>query len=282
MVVELLSEGLVEVALQRCENAGGEARQLTAEEWQLVQAKPRPMRSMRLNLAAAHQVVLELPEGIGGGTGMKLWPASLVLAEWLLSDSGRSAVGGRSVLELGAGAAALPSIAAGLAGAKCVVASDGVSDIVAQARQNVEHNGPLPVTVQLLSWQDAAVGAARRRYEVVLFSDAVYTQRGGFFLADAVQRLVKRTGMVIGAAPPDRGGPWGDFLADMPWRDFDAEEVAIPAEVRAAAVEHFRRDVDSPGVLEDVRETRIWLWRRSRRREVALDTAQEGNDKTPR
>uniref|UniRef100_A0A7S4SAS1 Uncharacterized protein n=1 Tax=Alexandrium monilatum TaxID=311494 RepID=A0A7S4SAS1_9DINO len=100
-------------------------------------------------------------------------------------------------------------------------------------------------------------------YDLRSCAAQVYTQRGAFFLADAVQRCVKRAGAVIGAAPPRRGGPWADFVADMAWRDFEVEQAPIPAEIRAAAEEHLKSDSDSPGFAEDILGTDIWLWRRS-------------------
>ena len=59
----------------------------------------------------------------------RLWPAGQVLARWL--DEGRTAVGGRAVLEIGAGAA-LPSIVAGLRGARALVVSDYPDDKMLQ------------------------------------------------------------------------------------------------------------------------------------------------------
>jgi Lysine methyltransferase len=56
-------------------------------------------------------------------TGQVLWPVSRLLSHYLASD--RIDLNGKSVLELGSGGTALPSISAAFCGASTVIATDG-------------------------------------------------------------------------------------------------------------------------------------------------------------
>eukprot|EP00913_Durusdinium_trenchii_P035698 g33403.t1 len=109
-------------------------------------------------------VSLHLRAAAGGGTGARLWTGGVLLAEWLLQAEQAELLKGKQVLELGAGAAALPSVAAA-AGAGAVVATEGVeepmavAEVVAQMRRNLQANAPA-VRGEQLWWQHTG----RRRY----------------------------------------------------------------------------------------------------------------------
>eukprot|EP00928_Gymnodinium_smaydae_P020843 TRINITY_DN18060_c0_g1_i1.p1 TRINITY_DN18060_c0_g1~~TRINITY_DN18060_c0_g1_i1.p1 ORF type:complete len:371 (-),score=68.42 TRINITY_DN18060_c0_g1_i1:355-1467(-) len=302
VVAELLVEGFVDAALGRFAACGGKARRPTTAEFSAAVATSArsaiaecdldvacadggdsaATRLLRLRLklppvgeqvqATTAELSVRLPAAVnGGGTGRTLWPSCFLLVEWLLgccAHGSETVVGscslkGKSVLELGCGMAALPSVAALLAGARRVVASDGVSGVVSWLRQNLDSNGLSKVETRVLDWQHPPPADLRpRRFDVVLFSDAVYTQRGGLFLADALQKYTKRGGVVIGAAPGNRGGPWDDFVSDLTWRDFTAEDVQVPDDIRARAELHFLADDDSPCTLDEFRTVKLWRWRR--------------------
>lgn len=157
----------------------------------------------------SQNVSLQLRAAVGGGTGARLWTGGILLAEWLLhATKDGLRLKGKQVLELGAGAAALPSIvAARYGGAKHVLATDGLEEVVEQMRQNVAQNAPL-VQCSLLPW----LTAGRRRYpkkeqfDIVLFADGIYTERGALLLADAVTALLRPKGLLIGALPDLRAG----------------------------------------------------------------------------
>jgi predicted nicotinamide N-methyase len=74
-------------------------------------------------------------------TGAAVWDAAIVLAEFLASNS--HFIAGKRVLELGAGLA-LPSITAGVFGAKMVVASDYDEIVLGLARKNLAANVRCP------------------------------------------------------------------------------------------------------------------------------------------
>ena len=44
------------------------------------------------------------------------------------------------------------------------------------------------------------------QFDIVLFADGVYTERGAWLLADAMTALLKPKGMIIGALPELRAG----------------------------------------------------------------------------
>jgi len=124
-----------------------------------------------LCLSQGHHISLHLRAAVGGGTGARLWTGGMLLAEWLLQATKDGfLLKDKQVLELGAGAAALPSIVAARCGA-LVTATDGVEEVVEQMRRNVEQNAPIAMRCSLLPW----IEAGRRRYtkkeqfDIVLF-----------------------------------------------------------------------------------------------------------------
>eukprot|EP00928_Gymnodinium_smaydae_P051901 TRINITY_DN35596_c0_g1_i1.p2 TRINITY_DN35596_c0_g1~~TRINITY_DN35596_c0_g1_i1.p2 ORF type:complete len:217 (-),score=66.40 TRINITY_DN35596_c0_g1_i1:478-1128(-) len=97
----------------------------------------------------AFDVALTVRRLEGGGTGARLWSGGVLLAEWLArgatvqpdvaAELGGPLPGncvdlqGKDVLELGAGAAALPSAVAARLGARRVLASDAVAEAILRA-----------------------------------------------------------------------------------------------------------------------------------------------------
>ena len=99
------------------------------------------------------------------------------------------------MLELGAGAAALPSLVAARAcGAAHVTASDTVGPVVTLLERSISANAP-SAEARSLDWKVAGrrTYSHEEQYDVVLFSDGVYSERGGLFLADAISSLVSNS-----------------------------------------------------------------------------------------
>jgi predicted nicotinamide N-methyase len=109
-------------------------------------------------------------------TGAMLWEGSRALAEHLAATP--HLVAGRRVVELGAGAAALPALAASGAGAAAVVATDGHPGVLRMLAANLARNGAGDaIPAQRLRWGHAGDCAAVRAgapYDVALAADVVY------------------------------------------------------------------------------------------------------------
>ena len=72
---------------------------------------------------------LRLRAAAGGGSGARLWTGGVLLAEWLCraAAKGHLRLRGKRVVELGAGAAALPALACAKHGARSL-ATDGLQE----------------------------------------------------------------------------------------------------------------------------------------------------------
>lgn len=183
-----------------------------------------------------------LRRGDGGGTGSKLWSGGMLLAEWLARGAGWRGsaqrcldIAGKDVLELGAGIAALPSIVAAKSGALRVLATDGLADIVDAMQRNIEGNAP-SVETGILKWAVAGQTAYPQsaQFDVILFADAIYTERGALLLADTLMSLIRPHGVIVGALPNLRVGV-SSFEDDMRIRGFEASVVDLDSTVLQAA-----------------------------------------------
>ena len=109
-------------------------------------------------------------------TGAMLWEGSRALSEHLAARP--HLVASRRVVELGAGAAALPSMAAAAAGAAAVTATDGHPGVLRMLSANLARNGAADaVPARRLRWGHAGDCAAVRGgapYDVALAADVVY------------------------------------------------------------------------------------------------------------
>ena len=118
-------------------------------------------------------------------TGSMLWEGARALAAHLAARP--ALVAGARVLELGAGAAALPSWAAAAAGARSVIATDGHPEVLQLLRHNLTSNdgvqrSSVAVRPAALRWSDGADALARLDWDgapqearlVVLGADVVY------------------------------------------------------------------------------------------------------------
>jgi len=151
-------------------------------------------------------------ETFGGDEHMpywaELWPASLLLAAWLLSHA--RAIAGRRCLDLGCGMGL--SAMAGAAGGARVVAVDYEERAVAHAATNAAAND-LPLLPVVMDWRHPCLTA--ERFDLIWGSDILYETR--FY--EPLTRLFR-------TLPGPGGRIW---LAD-PWR-----EVSRPVWSRLAA-----------------------------------------------
>jgi predicted nicotinamide N-methyase len=265
VLVELVLENETEVAMDRfAASFAAHARRPELHEYYATTDHVRT----ELHLVGDWDVRLELNSGVGGGTGSRLWSGGLLLAEWIKQahrDLAVLSLPGRSVLELGAGAAALPSIAASQCGAKCVVATDCVSSVVDQMQANLARNAP-SVSSRTLDW---AVAGKKRynvedQFDVILFSDAIYNQRGAFFLSLAIDALLGSGGIVIGALPDTRTGI-SNFESDLAANGYFGTTLTLDEATLVAAAKPVKDDKAGVIADEDLREYRLVMWQRDRK-----------------
>jgi predicted nicotinamide N-methyase len=132
----------------------------------------------------------------------ELWPSGVGLARAVAG----AAWGGRSVVELGCGGLALPSIAAAQAGAR-VLATDWAADALALATENAARNG-VAIEVARVAWGEPDELVARGPFDVVLAADVLYERRNLPLLLDLLPRL----GREVWLADPNRP-PREEFVA---------------------------------------------------------------------
>ncbi|KAF9988430.1 Protein fam86a [Mortierella antarctica] len=108
-----------------------------------------------------------------GTTGLRTWEASFWLAEYLIDHP--DLLAGKNVIDIGCGVGFL-GIACALLGAKQVVLTDGNTNVLAMAAENIGYNTvPCPTRASLLDWENfteeqiAALSA-----EVLILSDLTY------------------------------------------------------------------------------------------------------------
>lgn len=87
------------------------------------------------------------------GHGYQVWPASLALAKYMLSDTNMK---GRSVMEIGAGCCGIPSLVAAAMGAESAVMTDRHKFIEAYQRRNLVNSSyKAKLSTQLVQWGPA-------------------------------------------------------------------------------------------------------------------------------
>jgi len=185
--------------------------------------------------------------GKEGGTGSELWRGGILLSRMIpeicdaflkpLPSGGRR----RRVIELGAGCCGLPSITLwklvrerGREDLEIVV-SDGVDEIVESLEKMVEENcnegrgeggtggrgrGTNRPIVRRVDWGELGEGDDKNRdrerdaYDVVMFSDCVYSDQCASLLLNAVSYFCRPGGVVVGVFGPMRVGV-GVFMEGM-------------------------------------------------------------------
>ena len=218
--------------------------------------------------------MLNLPCGVrlevarstcGGGTGARPWRGGVLLAKLLCSwasngvgndatlrdDSSLSAgftdlstpsvralFHNKDVMELGAGAAGLPSMALAKlirienpattmsTVPSSIVATDGVDEIVQVLETNIVRNRlERHVRVQHLNWNHLPP-EIQSSADAIIFSDCVYNEEGAAALYNAISHLLRPGGIVLGVLPNFRVG-LTDFETRMKGRGFVPIDVSI-------------------------------------------------------
>jgi predicted nicotinamide N-methyase len=118
----------------------------------------------------------------------EMWPSGVALAN---AVAGRRLCG-VSVLELGCGALALPSIAASLAGGS-VRATDWSGDSLAFAARNARRNRAA-VDTALCSWTKPEAIVSGAPWGLVLAADVLYDERNTELLLELLPRLLGDSG----------------------------------------------------------------------------------------
>ncbi|KAF9203413.1 hypothetical protein BGZ49_006447 [Haplosporangium sp. Z 27] len=108
-----------------------------------------------------------------GTTGLRTWEASFWLAEYLIDHP--EVLVGKNVIDIGCGVGFL-GIACAILGAKKVVLTDGNTEVLTMAKQNIEYNDiPCPTTASLLDWESfTQEQIAALEAEVLIMSDLTY------------------------------------------------------------------------------------------------------------
>lgn len=142
------------------------------------------------------------------------WASARMLAEWLIGP-GQAAVTGSFCIELGA-ALGLPSLAASIAGAKRVLATDidlrgqqaMASTIEKNRREKSKSDLFSNVDWRRLDWFNArdGLGEFAGKADVVICADAIYENRASQALAEATLLALRPGGVVIFASRHGRMG----------------------------------------------------------------------------
>lgn len=133
--------------------------------------------------------ISECPQLLAAGSnvGLRTWDACLRLA-YYLSTEGQALVKDRSIIELGAGTGMLSVLCANHLGAKSVLATDGLPEIVTSLEQNIALNPPVEAGLNTVhaahfEWSDIdtlrqSVELTRDRdwleYDLILGADITY------------------------------------------------------------------------------------------------------------
>mmetsp|Transcript_23624 Transcript_23624/g.51155 ORF Transcript_23624/g.51155 Transcript_23624/m.51155 type:complete len:385 (-) Transcript_23624:20-1174(-) len=125
----------------------------------------------------------------------------------------------KKVLELGAGAAGLPSMTLGKIGIQFgyemeLITSDGVDEIVSALRVNISDNGlDGCIEVKHLDWNDYTNVQEERenitrvaKADTIIFADCIYNEECAISLSQTIFHLLKPGGNVIGVLPDFRVG----------------------------------------------------------------------------
>lgn len=208
----------------------------------------------------------------------ELWPGGLALAHSLLQKTlGEALVDGKTVLELGTGLG-VGAVAAALAGARSVFATDLEPCALDFVRQSAADNG-VSDSVTALQWDHyqplpPELGCATVSFDVVLGGDVMYEDDAAERLARLLPTLVPYGGVVL----------ISDGL-DRPYRDEHAERLRMLLR-SAEFVEQSCCDVDvdmqsactRPAAPRVDGEERSWSCTRVR---LAVFTRSRDGDRPP-
>ena len=179
-----------------------------------------------------------------GTTGLRTWEAALHLGQYLCTDP--SLVGGKRVLELGAGTGYLSILCARQLGAAHVVATDGSDEVVVALAENFALNG-------LQEGPDARLSAAELRWgqelmdadvDVVLGADITYDSSVVGALVTTIDGLLARSpdAEVLLAATQRNEATFASFLNTCQAQGFGVEDVSYEVTPRSEQMGPFYDD----------------------------------------
>jgi len=179
---------------------------------------------------------LPLADGVHASTGCQLWPASLALGKFVLSEPELS--DGKSCIELGAGCGFASVCAALLCNSVIVTDYDletvgnlsfnldvnygfwGKGIVAGETRTNELHD---TMRAEQLQWDNVQQHGwpLERRADIVMGSDIIYGNWGALVVQVAV-RLLKPGGLIVILSAEDRGG-LDDLEIELVQAGFDLE-----------------------------------------------------------
>jgi len=141
-------------------------------------------------------------------TGWSVWGSSVVLARFCCNARGAALLGGRRVLELGAGCGLAGLAAAARAGAASVALTDCNEHTLANLRENAARNADacLPCSLEVAAWDWDEAYPLSTPVEVVLGADLVYRRSYSRKLAQLLPSVVPPGGAFVLATPAQREG----------------------------------------------------------------------------
>ncbi|MCS7012292.1 MAG: methyltransferase domain-containing protein [Chloroherpetonaceae bacterium] len=153
-------------------------------------------RFVFFSVASSYDLLDTLPEEYIAADIMpywaEIWPASFVLAEYLLEDC---QIQGKQCLELGAGVGVV-SVVAAKAGAE-VLATDYVVEALPFIELNAHANG-VSLRTARLDWNDITL---TEKFDVVLAADVLYERRNLIAVLAAIDKVLKPDGLALIATP---------------------------------------------------------------------------------
>ena len=145
-------------------------------------------------------ILLEAQEDYTNSTGMSLWAGSEVLSHYLIENP--DLIGGKSVLELGAGVG-LCGIVAHHLGASQVLLTDGDAQVLTKLRHNVNRNiadddKKKTACPQLIWGRNLDVFVQDYGHQIVILgSDIAYMTQSLEPLWQTVDKLLERNGLFL-------------------------------------------------------------------------------------
>ncbi|RWA13080.1 hypothetical protein EKO27_g2033 [Xylaria grammica] len=173
-------------------------------------------------------------------TGHRTWEAALHLGSYLLTESGRDLVRGKSVLELGAGTGFLAILCTKYLGARHVTTTDGDESVVDYLKENLVLNDigdEKQVTAKALWWGDELKGTwveqecSSDPYDVVIGADITYDKEAIKALIQTLQHLfrMKPGLLVIVAGVVRNADTFQTFWDECARSNFAVEEITFAA-----------------------------------------------------
>ncbi|KAI1821046.1 putative methyltransferase-domain-containing protein [Xylaria intraflava] len=173
-------------------------------------------------------------------TGHRTWEAALHLGSYLLTDTGRDLIRGKSLLELGAGTGFLAILCAKHLGARHVTTTDGDESVVDYLQENLVINGiddEKSIMAKKLWWGEELAGTwveqecSSDPYDVVIGADITYDTTAITALVRTLRYLfqMKPSILVIIAGVVRNVDTFQSFRDECVRSDFAVEEIAFAA-----------------------------------------------------